>query len=86
MLIEIDTDVVIPCDVPRVIKRTPRIAKIPASLKSVVRAYQEAYKLVYGVTPEVKFTDGYIRIKGQDAGVTRVRLREMTTQLKWRAG
>ena len=86
MLIELDNDVSIPCDVPRVIKRKPKAALIPASLKTIVRAYQEAYKVVYGVTPEVKYSEGFIRIKGQDAGVTRVRLREMTTQLKWRAG
>lgn len=87
MLIEIDSDVVIPCDVPRVIKRTPKVTnKIPASLKGCVRAFCEAYKLVHGITPSVTYSGGYIRVKGLDYGVTRIRLKEMTNQLKWRHG
>jgi hypothetical protein len=86
MFIEIDCDVSIPNEAPRVMRKRVMKDKIPASLKTCVRAFQEAYKIVYGVTPEVTVAAGYIRIKGQEYGVTRQRLKEMTNQLKWRAG
>jgi len=86
MHIEIDCDVSIPNEAPRIIQRKRKAVGIPAALKTCVQAFKDAYKIVYGVTPEVTVRDGYIRIKGQEYGVTRERLREMTTQLKWRAG
>lgn len=90
MYIEIDDDVAVPEHQPRAIvrksKRQTVKDAVPAALKRCVEAYKEAYKKVYGIVPEVTWSAGYIRVRGNEHGVTKVRLREMTIQLKWRAG
>lgn len=69
-----------------VIRKKAKATSIPASLKKSVQAYSDAYLKVYGIRPEVTFDGAFIRIMGQVQGVTKKRLKEMTNQLKWRAG
>lgn len=69
-----------------VIKKKPKVVKLPANVRNAVKAYSEAYRHVYGISPEITFSGGFIRIMGQAQGVTKKRLKEMTNQLKWRAG
>jgi len=85
MEIEIDCGVDIPRDAPRIVK-DKATRKLPTATRKPIEAFQEAYKAVYGLTPEVKFEDGFFRIKGHEGGVTKPRLREMTHQLRWRLG
>jgi len=61
-------------------------ARVPDNVKRAIERYSEAYKRVFGVLPEVTFTNPYIRVHGQAQGVKLARLKEMTKQLKWRAG
>lgn len=87
MSIEIYDDVLVP-EVETQPRNTTRKyhSAIPATLKHSVQNYCNAYKIVYGMVPEVVFQDGFIRIKGHTDGVTKRRLKEMTNQLKWRHG
>lgn len=54
--------------------------------RATIERYQAAYKLVYGVRPEVKVEGKWYRVHGSSAGVTRNRLKELATQLEYRAG
>lgn len=62
--------------------------KCPANVEAAYKAYSEAYRAVFGVSPtgftydkELKF----IKV-GASGGVSLRRLKEMTTQLRNRAG
>lgn len=62
--------------------------KCPPAVNLAFEAYAKAYKLVYGVSPEGFTYDkatGFIRI-GNSAGVSLMRLKELTRQLTHRAG
>jgi hypothetical protein len=54
--------------------------------KKTIERYQEAYKRVYGVRPEIKVQGKWYRIHGHTAGVDRNRLNTMAQQLEYRAG
>ena len=71
--------------VPMPKRRKPK-SKIPPALKAGAQEYKDAYRAVYGMLPELRWDGKWIRIKGQAQGVNLRRLRELTTQLKLRAG
>lgn len=72
-------------DIPRPAGRT-KPKKTPSGVTNAIGRYAEAYKVLFGISPEVTYKSGYIRIWGQAQGVKLCRLREMTKQLRWRAG
>lgn len=67
-------------------KRNVMARRAANKVKEAYGAYSDAYFKVYAVRP-TGYTEhnGYIVI-GSSAGVTLARLREMTTQLKYRIG
>ncbi len=65
--------------------RKPKV-KISKSIRAAAKAYKEAYKDVYRMNPQLTFDGKWIRIHGQDQGVSLKRLKEMTTQLRNRVG
>lgn len=60
-------------------KATPR-------LKKVAQDYKEAYKEIFKVTPVLTYDGTWIRIQGQEGGVSIKRLKELTAQLRNRKG
>ncbi len=60
--------------------------KLGLLAKRTLERYKKAYRRVYGVPPEVRFDGVWYRVKGQSAGVKRMRLKEMAEQLEYRAG
>lgn len=68
--------------------RVKKARKCPDSVHAAFKAYSEAYKKVFGITPD-NFTydkaTKFIRI-GNSGGVSLMRLKEMTRQLELRAG
>jgi hypothetical protein len=68
--------------------KTRKARKCPANVTAAYDAYADAYKKVYGVKP-TGFTynkaTNYIYV-GNSAGITLLRLKELTRQLIWRAG
>lgn len=71
--------------IPKANKRKERRGRL-ASLYSAAKEYKQAYKAVYGVLPELTWDGKWVRIKGQPQGVNAKRLKELTRQLKLRAG
>lgn len=57
-----------------------------ARIRKAREKYAAAYQKVYGIRPEVSWDGTFFRIVGHTAGVTLARLKEMTSQLRWRAG
>ncbi len=69
------------------IESVPLIAKSKKDgpIQRAAHEYKEAYREVYGVYPSMRYQAPYVRIVGQNQGVTLRRLREMTSQLRRRA-
>lgn len=59
---------------------------VPKPVVNACEHYSNAHKAVYGIPPQMEWDGTYVRIMGQPQGVTLKRLREMTNQLRWRAG
>lgn len=70
---------------PRV-KRHVTPKKLSEPVKRTIAQYKEAYRRVYRVYPTIIVDGKWFRIHGHTAGVSYARLKEMTTQLEYRAG
>lgn len=68
--------------------KVPKCKRTPANVHTAYKAYGDAYKKVYGVSPTGFTYDvatKFIHV-GNSAGVSLHRLKEMTRQLELRAG
>lgn len=70
------------------VKMPRRKKRIPDTVRRAAKEYKEAYHAVYGVRPSLSYSpsDGWITVKGMSGRVNVRRLRELTTQLRRRAG
>ena len=66
--------------------RKARPPKVDSMTSRAIQTYSDAYRAVYNVRPRITVAGKWIRIHGHDAGVSRKRLLEMATQLRYRAG
>lgn len=55
------------------------------AVNNLIKRYQDAYRAVYGKTPEVNYTDPWFKVETQKARVTSDRLKEMARNLEDRA-
>lgn len=60
--------------------------KVPERVTHALEAYAAAYVAVYGVPPTMYYEEPWVRVQGVTNRVRLHRLREMTQQLKYRAG
>lgn len=58
--------------------------RVPPAVQIAVKDYKAAYKAVYGILPQMRWNGTWIRLPGQNQGVSAKRLREMTAQLRRR--
>ena len=56
--------------------------KVSPSLKRAAKEYKEAYRAVYHMNPGLTFDGKWVRIHGQELGVSLKRLKELTVQLR----
>lgn len=86
-MIDITNDVPMPVTKPKP-ERKPRKKKsrVTPALREAAKQYKHAYIAVYGLRPTLTFDGTWIRLQGMAQGVSLKRLKEMTTQLRNRAG
>lgn len=77
MNVQIDDNVAIPA---------ARTKSVPERNIKAQDAYSAAYLAVYGVPPSITFAEPWYTIRGVTGRVALNRLKEMTAQLKYRAG
>lgn len=55
-----------------------------ATINNLIKRFQEAYRQIYGRTPNVEYQEPWIKIDTQKARVNISRLKEMSRQLESR--
>lgn len=78
-MIDITEDVPLPSEVSKKKQHAQR------TVNNLIKRFQTAYSAVYGKTPNVVYTDPWLKIDSQKTRVKANRLLEMTRQLEARA-
>lgn len=55
-----------------------------ANINSLIKRFQEAYRQIYGRTPQLEYQEPWVKIDTQKARVNISRLKEMSRQLESR--
>ena len=84
-MIEVLDDIPMPAQAPQTRHKGKRPATVPKAIRNTIARYREAYRVLYGIKPEVAYDGKFIRPHGHAQGVTQKRLKEMTQQLIWRS-
>lgn len=89
MTYEVSEMLPVPIRVPKPLApkiKKPKGIKVTKSLKAAAKAYKDAYYDVYHVRIKLTYDGTWVRLQGAATGVSVKRLREMTSQLRHRAG
>lgn len=65
--------------------RAPKRTKVSDALRNAADAYKKAYKGVYGIAPALTYDGTWVRLGGSTQGIGLKRLKELTTQLRFRS-
>lgn len=71
-------------NIPLPSETTKEKRRAKATINNLIKRFQEAYRQVYGRTPNVEYQDPWIKVDTQKARVNISRLKEMSRQLESR--
>lgn len=71
-------------NIPLPSETTKEKQRAKASINNLIKRFQEAYRQIYGRTPNVEYQEPWIKVDTQKARVNISRLKEMSRQLESR--